>query len=407
MQFTKLFVKIAEAIVDNRFIVLQGGSSSSKTYSTAQLLIIKAMRSKKPKLVSVVAETIPHLKRGVMRDFFKILIEQGFYSEEYHNKTDSTYKLGHWTIEFFSADNDAKLRGARRDILFVNECNRITYDAFTQLEIRTREKIFLDFNPVSRFWVHTKLMQPNNRFAYIKSTYKDNVDHITGEPLLEESIIKAIESRRPVYDESGNLISGDEQFWKVYGLGEVGSLEGTVLTNWEQSDSFPADFKWACYGVDFGFTNDPTTIIHVGMSNGELWLRELCYETGLTNQDISKKLKELGIGPNDEIIADSSEPKSIAEIKREGFRFIRGATKGKDSINNGIDILKRYKINVHSKSTNAINELSNYQWLRDKDGNWLNKPMSGYDHIIDPLRYIVIDKIGLNRQERKGLIRKQ
>lgn len=407
MQFTRVFYKIAEGFKDNRFVIQQGGSSSSKTYSNLQFLVIWSLRSNKTKLVSVVAESIPHLKRGAYRDFLKILMSSGLYKEENHNKTDFTYKLKNWTFEFFSADNDAKLRGARRDILYVNECNNISWDSFTQLEIRTREKIFLDFNPVSRFWVHSKIMVHGQKYSFIKSTYKDNVDHITGEPLLEESIIKAIESRRPVYDESGNLISGDEHFWKVYGLGEVGSLEGTVLTNWEQSDSFPADFKWSCYGVDFGFTNDPTTIIHVGMSNGELWLRELCYETGLTNQDISKKLKELGIGPNDEIIADSSEPKSIAEIKREGFRFIRGATKGKDSINNGIDILKRYKINVHSKSTNAINELSNYQWLRDKDGNWLNKPMSGYDHIIDPLRYIVIDKIGLNRQERKGLIRKQ
>ena len=227
MFFTNLFVKIAEASKTSRFVILQGGTSSSKTYSTAQILIVKALKSKEQKLVSVVAETIPHLKRGVMRDFFKILIEIRLYKDDDHNKTDSTYKLGNWTIEFFSADNDAKLRGARRDILFINECNRITWDAFTQLEIRTRDRVFLDFNPVSRFWVHSKLMQPSNKYSFIKSTYKDNVDHITGKPLLEQSIIDAIESRKPVFDSDGNLISGDEQFWKVYGLGEIGSLEAS------------------------------------------------------------------------------------------------------------------------------------------------------------------------------------
>jgi len=406
MKFTNLFVKIAEAMPGNRFVVLQGGSSSSKTYSTAQMLIVKALRSQTPKLVSVVAETIPHLKRGVMRDFFKILIEQGMYSDEKHNKTDSTYKLGNWTIEFFSADNDAKLRGARRDILFVNECNRITWDAFTQLEIRTRDKIFLDFNPVSRFWVHTKLMQPSNKYSFIKSTYKDNVDHLTGKPLLEQSIIDAIESRKPVYDNDGNLISGDEQFWKVYGLGEVGSLEGVIFSNWDTVDSIPSDGKWTAYGLDFGFTNDPTAIIKVVYQGGELWVEELCFEPGLTNPDIVNKLKSFGIGPLDDIIADSAEPKSIAEIRRGGYRALRGVKKGPDSINNGIDILKRYKINIHKKSINLIEEFSNYQWMKTKDGEYLNKPNDNYNHGIDALRYCVMEKIGMDRQTRKGIKRR-
>lgn len=390
----------------NRFVVLQGGSSSSKTYSTAQMLIIQAMRSESAKLVSVVAETIPHLKRGVMRDFFKILIEQGFYSDDDHNKTDSTYKLGNWTIEFFSADNDAKLRGARRDILFVNECNRITWDAFTQLEIRTRDKIFLDFNPVSRFWVHTKLMQPSNKYSFIKSTYKDNIDHLTGKPLLEQSIIDAIESRKPVYDAEGNLVSGDEQFWKVYGLGEVGSLEGVIFSNWDTVDEIPSDGKWTAYGLDFGFTNDPTAIIKVVYQGGELWVEELVFEQGLTNPDIVTRLKSFGVKPLDDIIADSAEPKSIAEIRRGGFRALRGVKKGPDSITNGIDILKRYKINIHKKSVNLIDEFSNYQWMKTKDGDYLNKPIDSYNHGIDSVRYAVMDKIGMNRQERKGIKRR-
>ena len=406
MFFTNLFVKIAEASKTSRFVILQGGTSSSKTYSTAQILIVKALKSKEQKLVSVVAETIPHLKRGVMRDFFKILIEIGLYKDDDHNKTDSTYKLGNWTIEFFSADNDAKLRGARRDILFINECNRITWDAFTQLEIRTRDRVFLDFNPVSRFWVHSKLMQPSNKYSFIKSTYKDNVDHITGKPLLEQSIIDAIESRKPVFDSDGNLISGDEQFWKVYGLGEIGSLEGVIFQNWETCDSMPINPKWTAYGLDFGFTNDPTAIVKVSYQGGELWMEELCFETGLTNPDIANKLKSFDVGSLDDIIADSSEPKSIAEIRRAGFRAIRGVKKGPDSIKNGIDILKRYRINIHKKSVNLIDEFSNYQWMKTKDGEYLNKPIDNYNHGIDSVRYVCFDKIGMDRQTRKGIKRR-
>jgi len=406
MKFTKVFVKIAKGFKESRFVVQQGGSSSSKSYSAVQLIIIKALRSNETKLFSIVAETVPHLKRGVLRDFLKIMMEAGLYREEFHNKTDSTYKLGNWTIEFFSADDDAKLRGARRDYLFVNEANRITWDAFTQLEIRTREKVIIDFNPVSRFWAHTKLMQPGQKYSFIKSTYKDNVDHLTGKPLLEQSIIDAIESRKPVYDAEGNLLSGDEQFWKVYGLGEVGSLEGVIFSNWDTVDTMPTDGKWTAYGLDFGFTNDPTAIVKVVYQGGELWVEELCFETGLTNPDIVNKLKSFGIGPLGDIVADSAEPKSIAEIKRGGFRTIRGVKKGPDSINNGIDILKRYKINIHKKSINLIEEFSNYQWMKTKDGEYLNKPNDNYNHGIDSLRYCVMEKIGLDRQNRKGIKRR-
>jgi len=406
MKFTKVFVKIAEGFKKTRFVINQGVSSSSKSYSAIQLIIIKALKSNKPKLFSVVSETIPHLKRGVMRDFFKIIMESGLYSEEHHNKTDSTYQLGKWTIEFFSADNDAKLRGARRDYLFVNECNRITWDAFTQLEIRTREKIILDFNPVSRFWVHSKLMNPNNSYSFIKSTYLDNVDHLTGTPLLESSIIKAIESRKPVYDSEGNILSGDEQFWKVYGLGEVGSMEGVIFNNWETVDSIPDSGKWSAFGLDFGFTNDPTAIIRVVYQGGDIWLQELCFEQGLTNPDIVAKLKSVGVGSLDDIIADSSEPKSIAEIKRGGFRAIRGVKKGPDSITNGIDILKRYRIKIHKKSINLIEEFSNYQWFKTKDGEYLNKPVDNFNHGIDAVRYVCFDKIGMNRQNQRGIKRR-
>ena len=405
MKLSKLFKNIASSFKAKRFIVNQGGTSSGKTYSTLQFLIIWAMRSESKKLVSVVAESIPHLKRGAYRDFLKILMEAGLYREEYHNKTDFTYQLANFYFEFFSADNDAKLRGARRDVLYVNECNNISYDSFTQLEIRTREKIFLDFNPVSQFWVHTKILNME-KVAFIKSTYKDNVDHLTGKPLLEQSIIDAIESRKPIFDEVGNLISGDEQFWKVYGLGEIGSLEGVIFNNWETCEQIPKFGKWTAYGLDFGFTNDPTAIIKVVYQGGELWVEELCFETGLTNPDIVKKLRSFGVGTLEDIIADSSEPKSIAEIRRGGFRAIRGVKKGKDSINMGIDVMKRFKINIHKKSINLIDEFSNYQWTKTKDGEYLNKPIDNYNHGIDAFRYVCFEKIGLNKENKKGIKRR-
>lgn len=406
MKFTKVFQKIANGFKGNRFIIQQGGSSSSKTYSTLQFLVVWALRSEKTKLVSIVAESIPHLKRGSYRDFLKIIMEAGLYRDEDHNRSDFTYKLKNFHFEFFSADNDAKLRGARRDVLYINECNNVTYDAFTQLEIRTRDKIFLDYNPTSLFWANKKVMQPPNKYSFIKSTYKDNIDHITNEPLLEQSIIDAIESRKPVYDEDGNLVSGDEQFWKVYGLGETGQLEGVIFSNWDTVDSIPSDGKWTAYGLDFGFTNDPTAIVKVVYQGGELWVEELCFEPGLTNPDIVNKLKSFGIGPLDDIIADSAEPKSIAEIRRGGYRALRGVKKGPDSINNGIDILKRYKINIHKKSINLIEEFSNYQWMKTKDGEYLNKPNDNYNHGIDALRYCVMEKIGMDRQTRKGIKRR-
>ena len=243
-------------------------------------------------------------------------------------------------------------------------------------------------------------------FSFIKSTYLDNIDHLTGQPLLESSIIKAIESRKPVFDTEGNIVSGDEQFWKVYGLGEVGSMEGVIFNNWETVDSIPDSGKWSAFGLDFGFTNDPTAIVRVVYQGGDLWVEELCFEQGLTNPDIVAKLKSVGVGSLDDIIADSSEPKSIAEIRRGGFRACRGVKKGPDSINNGIDILKRYRIKIHKKSTNLIEEFSNYQWFKTKDGEYLNKPIDNFNHGIDAVRYVCFDKIGMNRQIKKGIKRR-
>lgn len=318
---------------------------------------------------------MPHLKRGALRDFITILQANGLYKRDDHNKSNSYFKVGKSLIEFFSADNDAKLRGARRDVLYINECNNVTYEAYTQLEVRTRKKVLLDFNPVSSFWVHEKVL-PLDGTKFIKSTYKDN-------QFLDASIIRSIEQRAKI----------DPNWWRVYGLGEIGTLEGTIFKNFDTVDEFPTECKWIAYGQDFGFTNDPSALIKVALKSGEIYLHEMIYDTGLTNQDLALKYGELGIGPHEQIICDSAEPKSIVEIKRMGYNA-KATSKGKDSINNGIDILKRYKINVTKTSLNLIKELRNYQWQKDKDGNYINKPIDNYNHAIDAVRYVALSKIG-------------
>jgi phage terminase large subunit len=373
MKLTKVFYKNAESTA--RITINQGGTSSSKTYSILQLLLYIALKSKRSLIISVVSESLPHLKRGALRDFINILKGDGVYSEKFHNKTDNSFTLNNSVIEFFSVDDEKRVRGARRDVLFVNECNNIKYDTFTQLEVRTRSRIFLDFNPVSEFWVHEKVMTGLFDINFIKSTYKDN-------DYLSSNIIKAIESRR-----------NDVNWWRVYGLGELGQLEDLVFTNWETLKEMPF-LESYYFGLDFGYTNDPTALIKVANKNGNIYLDEMIYQTKLTNQDISHKFSGLGLRKrDDEIIADSAEPKSIQEIYRDGWN-IRPTKKGADSIVNGIDILTRHNMYVTERSINLIKELRNYTWSKDKDNKMINKPIDAFNHAIDAIRYAAIIKIG-------------
>lgn len=377
MKYTNTFRQIRQATTDNyRYITQQGGTSSGKTYATLQLLFLYCLTHQDELLVSVVAETIPHLRRGAMRDFLNIVKDCDHYKKEYHNKSESTYKVGNNTIEFFSADDHAKLRGARRDILYINECNNVSYEAFQQLEVRTKKRVYLDFNPTHSFWAHDKVLTLDNAIL-IKTTYKDN-------EFLDDSIVKSIERRAIT----------DPNWWRVYGLGEVGMIEGQVFQNFEVVDEMPDSFKWKAYGMDFGFTNDPSTVIDVRLAHGEIWLDEKVFKTGLTNSDLMQEMDAVDVDRRTEIIADSAEPKSIEEIRRGGFR-IRGATKGKDSILNGINLLQAYKINITKTSLNLIKEFRNYQWVQDKHtGEYINKPIDDYNHGIDAVRYVALIKIG-------------
>jgi len=369
----KTTAQLKIAALNKRIRIVQGGTSSSKTFTIIPLLIHYAIETPQAE-ISIVAESIPHLKRGAIRDFIKIMHWTNNFRDSQFNKTDLKYTFSNGSyIEFFSADQPDRLRGARRDVLFINECNNIAFEAYQQLAIRTKNFIYLDYNPTSEFWVHTELKNDPDAEMIIL-TYKDN-------EALSPSIVTEIEKAR----EKAKTSKYWENWWNVYGLGLVGSMDGVIFSNWQQIDSIPKEAKLFSYGMDFGFTNDPTTLVAVYRYDNKLIIDELIYQTGLLNSDIIRHCK----GLEDKtvyITADSAEPKSIEEIKRAGI-YIKAANKGKDSINHGIDILQQHDILITSKSVNLIKEFRNYTWDADKAGNKLNKPIDAYNHGIDALRY--------------------
>jgi len=369
-----------------RIKIVQGGTSAGKTFGILPILIDKAARIDGLE-ISIVAETIPHLRRGALRDFLKIMKWTNRYIDEHFNKSLLRYEFHNGSvIEFFSADDSSKLRGARRDILYINECNNITFDAYNELSIRTKKEVFLDFNPTTEFWVHKELKdEPDSDFIIL--TYKDN-------EALDQSIVEQIEKNRTKAETSAYW----SNWWKVYGEGQIGSLEGVIFSNWKQIDKIPGEAKLIGIGLDFGYTNDPTAVVEVYNWNGQRIINELCYQTGMLNSDIAKILPS-----NIPIYADSSEPKSIEEIRRFG-KTIRGVTKGKDSINYGIQVMQSQEYLVTSNSTNLIKELRGYIWDTDKSGTKLNKPIDYNNHGLDALRYHEMETIGLKNAQGKYYI---
>jgi phage terminase large subunit len=312
----------------------------------------------------------------------------GRYNDDRFNKTLLRYEFGNGSVmEFFSADDASKLRGARRDILYINECNNVSFESYNELSIRTKKEVFLDFNPANEFWVHKELKDEQDS-DFIILTYKDN-------EALDESIVSQIEKNR----EKASTSNYWANWWRVYGLGEIGSLEGVIFTNWKTIDKIPDEARLLGYGLDFGFTNDPTTIIEVYNWNGQRILNEICYQTGLVNSDISTKLQKHVIA-----YADSSEPKSIEEIRRTGQQ-IKGVTKGADSIKYGIDVMQRQDYLVTTESTNLIKELRSYCWDTDKAGKLMIKPQAKNDHAIDAVRYHEMETLGLNSNHGQYYIR--
>jgi phage terminase large subunit len=362
-----------------RIKIIQGGTSAGKTFGILPILIDKC--TKDPGLeVSVVAESIPHIRRGVLKDFIKIMRLTGRYVDDRFNKSLLRYEFGNGSVvEFFSADDASKLRGARRDILYINECNNVTFESYNELAIRTKKEVFLDFNPANEFWVHKELKdEPDSDFIIL--TYKDN-------EALDQSIVSQIEKNRLKAATSSYWAN----WWRVYGLGEVGSLEGVIFDNWKSIDKIPNEAKLIGIGLDFGYTNDPTSIIEIYNYNGQRIANEVVYRTGMVNSDIAMMLPN-----NVPIYADSSEPKSIEEIRRFG-KMIKGVTKGVDSIRFGIDIMQRQEYLVTADSQNLIKELRSYCWDVAKDGTRKNVPIDHFNHAIDALRYHEMETLGLKK----------
>lgn len=385
LQKTTAQSKIAK--LKKRVRIVRGGTSASKTFSIIPFLIDFAIKNKGSE-ISIVAETIPNLRRGAIRDFTKIMTLIGMYQIENYNKSNLTYTFNNGSfIEFFSADNPSKLRGARRDVLFINECNNVSFESYYQLAIRTRKFIYLDYNPVAEFWVDTELVNDKDA-ELIVLTYKDN-------EALDLNLVKEIEKAQVKAATSSYWAN----WWKVYGLGEVGSLEGVVFDNWKQVDAIPTDAKLLGYAMDFGFTNDPTTLMAIYKMDNELYIDELLYRTNMTNNDIGNFMKSINITRPYDIIADSAEPKSIQELRLQGFNM-QPAQKGADSIKIGIDILKRYQLNITKNSTNTIKELRAYQWEKDRDGKLTGKPIDHSNHAIDGIRYFALNKLN-NRPQGK------
>jgi len=370
-----------------RIKIIQGGTSAGKTFGIIPILIDKCAKEDGLE-VSIVSETIPHLRRGALKDFLKIMKWTNRYFDDRFNKSLLRYEFANGsTIEFFSADDASKLRGARRDILYINECNNVTFEAYNELSIRTKREVYLDYNPANEFWVHKELKdEPDTDFIIL--TYKDN-------EALDESIVTQIEKNR----DKAQTSSYWANWWRVYGLGEIGSLEGVVFNNWKEIDFLPEDAKLIGVGLDFGYTNDPTAAIGIYNWNDKRIVNEIIYRTGMLNSDIAKILPSGVV-----IYADSAEPKSIEEIKRYG-KTIKGVTKGKDSINFGIDVMQRQDYLVTKQSTNLIKELRSYCWDTDKQGARMNKPIDHFNHAIDALRYHEMEALGLKANYGKYAIR--
>lgn len=352
---------------DKKIVIEQGGTRSGKTYNIILWIIFEYCTRNNDKVITICRKSFPSLRATVLRDFISILQANSLYSEKYHNKSNSEYYLFGNLVEFISLDQPQKIRGRKRDLLFINEGNELFFEDWQQLVFRTQERIVLDFNPSDEYhWIYDKVI-PREDCDFFKTTYLDN-------PFVEDSIIKEIERLRDT----------DEQYWQIYGLGERAASRSTIF-KYTEVNIIPQEAELVAYGMDFGYTNDPTTFVSVYTQGLNLYVKEHLYKTQMTTQDINLFLKaeELLGKP---IYADNAEPRLISELRKMGHN-IAPSIKGRDSINAGIDLLKRYKINVLSSSTNAISEFRNYKWKEDKAGMLINTPEDKHNHIIDSCRY--------------------
>lgn len=345
---------------------VSGGTSASKTISIL-LWMIQRAQTVPNELQSVVSETFPHLKRGAIRDFLAIMEEHKYFNGDSWNKTDYIYTFPNGSkIEFFSVDQEGKVRGPRRDILFINEADRISYDIYTQLEVRTKKIIWLDWNPVSEFWWYTDV-KTHQDVDFLTLTYKDNQG-------LSKEIVQAIEARR-----------WNKAWWRVYGEGQLGEVEGRIYKGWELRDDIPHEARLERRGLDFGYSIDPTAMVSIYYYNGGYILDENIYQRGLNNKQIADVINNLD-RKETLVIADSAEPKSIDEIRLYGVNILP-TTKGKDSVRQGIQFVQQQQVSVTKRSVNLWKEYNAYLWEEDTDGKPTNTPSPVWNHCMDAIRY--------------------
>lgn len=373
---TKALYKIADVIRHNDLAIIQGGQGAGKTIAILMLIIDLCYREVKE--VTICSSELSKLKGTAINDFLKIVKDWNLFNINFWNKSEMIYRFPNGSfIEFIGLDKADVGKGRRRDYVFINETNKVNLQSFTDITARAK-KVICDYNPDAHFYLHELATETN----YINLTYLDN------EYLPEKEINNILSYKQRGFFDDGQIKSKYwANKWRVYGLGEVGSLDGVIFNNYEISE-FGDVGRLEGYGMDFGFTNDPTALVEVRLADGKLYVKELIYETGLTNQDISNRLQSLGISKSALIVADSAEPKSIEELRRQHW-LIDGVKKGTDSVNFGINLMQQYEMVIHSSSRNLIRELSRYKWKEDRNGQTLNVPIDSDNHIIDSLRYII------------------
>lgn len=378
LKCTKVFDYNYDALKQNyRYIINQGGTSSSKTFSTLQLLV--ALSLKYEKKIDVVGLSVPHLKTGVLTDMPFVCQQFGINFDDYYKESDKEFQCGKGKICFLAFDKLGKAHGGRRDYLYMNEANHLNYNIVEQLMVRTRENIFIDYNPTNEFWVHTKVMKDEPEKAkLIKSTYKDN-------QFLEQAIIDMIEAKKG---------DGNNNFWRVYGLGELGVAEGLVYDNFEVADFDKNRFARYYNGIDWGFSNDPFAFVRCAVENDILYICDEIYQRKLLNKDSAPLVKS--IINSEYVYCDCAEPKSVAEFQNLGVNAI-SCQKGAGSIETGIKHLQSYKkIIIHPSCPNVASEFRNYEWKKDKNGDLMAQPVDAFNHALDAIRYALNDIIGCN-----------
>lgn len=381
-QTSILFKENIEA--KEKIVIDQGGTSSGKTYSILQALFVLAMKESN-QVITVVGQDVPNLKKGAYRDAKTIYNSSEDIAKWFRiNETDRTFRCVNGSmIEFTSYKDEQDAKSGKRDYLFINEADGIIFGIYWQLAMRTRKKIFIDYNPSSRFWVHDQLIGKEH-VKLIISDHRHN-------PFLSPEEHKKIEN------------IDDPDLFDVYARGKTGKIKGLIYTKWDLVDEMPGTYKSRWFGLDFGFTNDPTALIDVRLSGGDLYLDEVIYESGMLNPDISARYKE-DIGEYYDIVADSAEPKSIAELKADRLK-VEAAMKGPDSIKTGIDILKRYKLHITRRSINLRKEIQAYKWKVDKNGVPQNVPVEFMNHALDAVRYVGLNKLGVRRERHRAKVR--